>query len=531
MLKATDAKFSSFKPKRALLSVSDKKGLVQLAQVLHEQGVEMIATGNTSALIKAQGLPVTDVSECTGFPEIMDGRIKTLHPTIHAGILARGEQDKKTLAQHAIQPIDLVVVNLYPFEQVISRPDCDFDTAIEHIDIGGPTMVRAAAKNHAHCFVVVSPNDYPELMNYLKTQKAPVQWGFSLAKKAFAQTAAYDAAITNYLTTLDEQFTPTGFPDVLTCQYQKNIDLRYGENPHQQAVFYADKNSAPGSLGTATLLQGKPLSYNNLLDADAALDCVKSFPIKKPVCVIIKHTNPCGIAQNQTTLAAYLSAFQSDPVSAYGGVIAFNQTLDAKTATAILEKQFVEVIVAPDVSPEAQQILASKENIRVLSTGIWQQSDEFRLSMKKVDGGLLVQEHDSLSLVTCELKTVTRIKPTEQQMHDLLFAWIAAKHVKSNAIVYAKDTATIGIGGGQTSRVMSARIGLWQSVQMGFDSKGAVMASDAFIPFPDTIALAAEGGIVAIIQPGGSIRDAQIIACAEEHDIAMVFTGTRHFKH
>jgi phosphoribosylaminoimidazolecarboxamide formyltransferase/IMP cyclohydrolase len=522
---------SPFQPRRALLSVSDKRGIVGLAQALHLQGIELIATGNTATLIKEQGIPVTDVSDCTGFPEMMDGRVKTLHPAIHAGLLARGDQDQLILEQHDIKPIDLLVVNLYPFEQVISHPDCDYHQAIENIDIGGPAMIRSAAKNHAHTYVIVTPDDYSEVIHYLQTKKAPSHWGFSLAKKAFAQIAAYDAAIANYLTTLNSEYTPGGFPDVLTCQFSKISDLRYGENPHQQAIFYADKNTSSGSLGSAQLIQGKQLSYNNILDADAALDCVKSYPRNKPICVIVKHANPCGIALGDTTLSAYLKAFQSDPTSAYGGIIAFNQTLQADTAKAILEKQFVEVIIAPSIDDEARKILSSKENIRVLVTGVWQQDNEFKLSMKKVDGGLLVQEHDSLSLVTCELKTVTLKKPSEQQMHDLLFAWIAVKHVKSNAIVYAKDSATIGIGGGQTSRVMSARIGLWQAEQMGFKTKNAVMASDAFIPFADTVEIAAQAGISAIIQPGGSIRDEQIIACAEEHDLIMVFTGTRHFKH
>ncbi|KTD67535.1 bifunctional phosphoribosylaminoimidazolecarboxamide formyltransferase/IMP cyclohydrolase [Legionella shakespearei] len=523
--------YSSFQPRRALLSVSDKRGIVELAQVLHLNEIELIATGNTAALLREHNLPVTDVSECTGFPEMMDGRVKTLHPAIHAGLLARGEQDRQSLEEHNIKPIELLIVNLYPFEQVISRPDCDFNKAIENIDIGGPTMVRAAAKNHAHTFVVVTPDDYAELIECLQTKKAPSHWGFTLAKKAFAHTAAYDAAIANYLTTLDADCTPSGFPDVLTCQFNKISDLRYGENPHQQAIFYADKNAATGSLGAATLLQGKQLSYNNILDADAALDCVKSFPADQAICVIIKHANPCGIAISNNIHNAYLRAFQSDPQSAYGGIIAFNQTLDKETAKAILEKQFVEVIVAPEVSEEAKKVLAAKENVRVLATGFWNQENAFRLNMKKVDGGLLVQEHDSLSLVNCELQTVTKNKASAQQMQDLMFAWLAAKHVKSNAIVYAKDGATIGIGGGQTSRVMSARIGLWQAEQMGFNPQGSVMASDAFIPFPDTVEIAAEAGISAIIQPGGSIRDDQIIACAEEHGIIMVFTGIRHFKH
>ncbi|KTD68739.1 phosphoribosylaminoimidazolecarboxamide formyltransferase and IMP cyclohydrolase (bifunctional) [Legionella steelei] len=528
---AQERTFSTFTPKRALLSVSDKRGIVELGKELHQQGVELIATGNTAALLREHELPVTDVSECTGFPEMLDGRVKTLHPGIHAGLLARGKKDAKILREHSIKPIDLLVINLYPFEQTISRPDCNFNEAIENIDIGGPAMIRSAAKNHAHTYVVVKPEDYAELIQYLKSKKSPSDWGFTLAKKAFAHTAAYDAAITNYLTTLDEQYTPCGFPEVLTCQFNKITDLRYGENPHQQAAFYIDKNVESGSLGAAQLIQGKQLSYNNILDADAALDCVKSFSCEKPTCVIVKHANPCGIAIGDSLLHAYLKAFQCDPSSAYGGIIAVNQKLDANTAKTILEKQFVEVIVAPDASKEAKEVLASKENIRVLLTGAWKQDDAFRLNMKKVDGGLLVQEHDSLSLGSYELKTVTQKKPSEQQMNDLMFAWRAVKHVKSNAIVYAKDAATIGLGGGQTSRVMSARIGLWQAAQMGFDAHGAVMASDAFIPFPDTVEIAAEAGISAIIQPGGSIRDAQIITCAEEHGIIMLFTGVRHFKH
>jgi phosphoribosylaminoimidazolecarboxamide formyltransferase/IMP cyclohydrolase len=523
--------FSPFQPQRALISVSDKKGIPELGKTLHEHGIELIATGNTAELLRQHGLPVTDVSECTGFPEMMDGRVKTLHPVIHGGILARGNQDKAILEQQGIKSIDLVIVNLYPFEQVISNPECHFDTAIEHIDIGGPTMVRAAAKNHAYTYVVIHSNDYPELIHYVTTKMAPAHWGFTLAKKAFAYTAAYDAAISNYLTTLDADYSPSGFPDVLTCQFNKLTQLRYGENPHQQAVFYADKNTPPGTIGSAKLVQGKPLSYNNILDADAALDCVKSFSTEQSVCVIVKHTNPCGVAQRSTLLEAYLKAYQSDPLSAYGGIIAFNQMLDEHTAKAILENQFVEVIVAPKISNEAQKILAQKENIRILITGSWHDGNDFRLNMKKVDGGLLVQEHDCLSLAHYELNVVTRNKPSEQCKNDLMFAWLVAKHVKSNAIVYAKNEATIGIGAGQTSRVMSARIGLWQIEQMKFTAKEAVMASDAFIPFTDTVQIAAQAGITAIIQPGGSIRDEHIIACAEEHGIVMAFTGTRHFKH
>lgn len=522
---------SDFKPRRALISVSDKKGIVEVATALHQHGVELIATGNTAILLKKNDLPVTEVSDCTGFPELLDGRVKTLHPVIHAGLLGRGKKDEKILNEHAIKPIDLLIINLYPFEQTVSQIDCNFQEAIDKIDIGGPAMIRSAAKNHAYTFVIVKPEDYSTLIDYLRAKKAPENWAFSLAKKAFAHTAAYDAAISNYLTTLDSTYTPSGFPEILTCQFNKLSDLRYGENPHQQAAFYADKHAAVGSLGTAKLIQGKQLSYNNILDADAALDCAKSFPQDKAVCVIVKHASPCGIALADTLLNAYLKAFQTDPVSAYGGIIAMNQTLDAETAKTIVEKQFVEVIIVPEISPDAKTILATKENLRVLITDTWPQEYGFRLNMKKVDGGLLVQEHDSLTLNSDEFRMVTQKYPSEHQMKDLIFAWLAVRHVKSNAIVYVKNTATLGIGGGQTSRVMSARIGLWQTQQMGFRTEGAVMASDAFIPFSDTIELAYQAGISAIIQPGGSIRDEQIIACAENYGIVMVFTGTRHFKH
>lgn len=520
--------FSTFKPKRALLSVSDKRGIVELATIMHQQNIELIATGNTAALLKKEGLPITEVSDRTGFPEMMDGRVKTLHPAIHAGLLARGEQDESILKRHEITPIDLLIVNLYPFEQVVSNPDCDFNEAIENIDIGGPAMIRSAAKNHAHTFVIVTPDDYPKLMECLQTQKAPSQWGFTLAKKAFALTAAYDAAIISYLSSKDSQ---KRFPEVFTGQFRLKKELRYGENPHQNAAFYADKKASSGSLGFAAVLQGKELSYNNILDADAALDCVKSFSANTPLCVIVKHGNPCGIAQGTTLLNAYLKAFQCDPLSAFGGIIAFNQKLDEAASQTLIEKQFVEVIIAPSFSDEAKRVLLQKENIRVLETGHWQEQNSNVWSLRKVDGGLLVQDHDVESLSIQNLKIVTEKKPSEQQMQDLLFAWLAVKHVKSNAIVYAKDCATIGIGGGQTSRVMSARIGLWQAEQRGLSTQGAVMASDAFIPFTDTLELAVQGGIVAVIQPGGSIKDKEIIAFAKEKGLIMVFTGIRHFKH
>ncbi|CDZ76740.1 Bifunctional purine biosynthesis protein PurH [Legionella massiliensis] len=524
--------FSPFTPRRALLSVSDKRGLVELAKTLHKQNIELIATGNTAALLSQHNLPVTDVSECTKFPEMLDGRVKTLHPAIHAGLLARNTaDDDRVLAEHQIQHIDLLVVNLYPFEQVISNHDCDFQKAIENIDIGGPAMVRSAAKNHARVFVVVTPEDYSVLGQYVKAKKAPADWGFELAKKAFAHTAAYDAAISNYLGTLNTDKSPSGFPSTLTCQFHKQYELRYGENPHQQAVFYSDKNPPAGSLSTAEAIQGKQLSYNNLLDADAAFDCVKSFPIDTPACVIVKHGNPCGIALSDSQLNAYLRAYLTDPVSSFGGILAFNQPLTADTAATIIEKQFAEVIIAPEITEEAKAVLAAKPNIRVLSTGLWQDTHEFKLDMRRVDGGLLVQEHDDFLVSTEEFQTVTEKKPSPQQMKDLLFAWAAVKHVKSNAIVFAKSCATIGIGAGQTSRVMSTRIGLWQAEQAKFSTEGAVMASDAFIPFADSVELAAQAGVSAIIQPGGSVRDKEVIAAANAAGLVMVFTGYRHFKH
>ncbi|MBA2709958.1 MAG: bifunctional phosphoribosylaminoimidazolecarboxamide formyltransferase/IMP cyclohydrolase [Tatlockia sp.] len=523
---------SQFTPRRALLSVSDKRGLVELAKKLYANGVELIATGNTAAVLRQNKLPVTEVSECTKFPEMLDGRVKTLHPAIHAGLLARDtEEDSKTLSEHEIKPIDLVVVNLYPFEQVISNHDCDFQKAIENIDIGGPAMIRSAAKNHARVFVVVSPDDYKLITDCLKAKKAPLSLGFDLAKKAFAHTAAYDAAISNYLGTLNNNKTPSGFPSTLTSQFSKLYELRYGENPHQQAVFYADKNPAAGSLATAKTIQGKQLSYNNLLDADAAFDCVKAFPADLQACVIVKHGNPCGIALSDNQLNAYLRAYQTDPSSSFGGILAFNQSLKADTATAIIETQFAELIIAPIISDEAKAILAGKPNIRVISTGERTLNFEFKLDMRRIDGGLLVQEHDNFPINNKDFKIVTEKKPTVQEMEDLLFAWTAVKQVKSNAIVFAKNNATIGIGAGQTSRVMSTRIGLWQAEQAKFSTRNAVMASDAFIPFADSLELAAKAGISAVIQPGGSLRDDEVIAAANLAGIAMVFTGFRHFKH
>lgn len=520
-----------FKPKRALISVSNKNGLIELATVLHEHAIELVATGNTAALLRQANLPVTEVSECTNYPELLDGRVKTLHPAIHAGLLARGKKDQATLNQHSIKPFDLVIVNLYPFENVISNPDCKFSTAIENIDIGGPTMVRAAAKNHQYVTMIVSPNDYQQLGEYIRLGKAPKDWSFTLAKKAFAHTASYDAAIANYLTALDDNKKPTGFPTVFTCQFNKQYSLRYGENPHQQAIFYADKNTPEGSLASATILQGKALSYNNLLDANAALDCVRSFSPQMPACAIIKHGNPCGVAVADTQLDAYQRAYQCDPVSSFGGILAFNQALEQTTVEAMLANQFIELIIAPMITMPAKQLLESKPNIRVLETGSLFPKTSFNLDMYHIDGGLLIQEHDNFPVNMNRFSVVTNKQPTKQQKQDLFFSWLVVKHVKSNAIVIGKHLATIGIGAGQTSRVMSTRIALWQAEQAGFSTRDSVLASDAFFPFPDSIELIANAGITAIIQPGGSIRDEEIIAAANKANIAMMFTGMRHFRH
>ena len=520
-----------FMPKRALLSVSDKRGLVELAKTLHENQVELVATGNTAAMLREAKLPVTEVSDSTGFPEMLDGRVKTLHPAIHAGLLARGNQDAQVLKEQAIKPFDLLVINLYPFEQVVSEHECDFGKAIENIDIGGPAMIRSAAKNHDHVLVVITPDDYPKLAECIRTQSIPDGWRFALAQKAFARTAAYDGAIANYLNTMNSDKEPLGFPAVLTCQFQKQYDLRYGENPHQHATFYIDKNPPKGSLAMADITQGKSLSYNNLLDADAAFDCIKSFSPDTATCVIVKHGNPCGIAMANNPLQAYLRAFQSDPASSYGGILAFNQNLDEKTASTILENQFAELIIAPSVSDAARKVLTSKPNIRVLVTGELSRDAMFNLDMRRIDGGLLVQEHDGFPLDSEQFQVVTKKMPLDAEKQDLFFAWLAVKHVKSNAIVIAKDGATVGIGAGQTSRVMSTRIALWQTELAGFSCKGAVMASDAFIPFSDSLELATKAGVTAIIQPGGSIRDVQIIEAANAAGISMVFTGMRHFKH
>ncbi|MDX1837674.1 bifunctional phosphoribosylaminoimidazolecarboxamide formyltransferase/IMP cyclohydrolase [Legionella taurinensis] len=520
-----------FTPRRALLSVSDKRGLVELGQRLIQHGIEIIATGNTAASLRAAGITVTEVSERTGFPEIMDGRVKTLHPAIHAALLARGEQDHAILEAQGITPIDLVIVNLYPFEQTVSQSYCTLDDAIATIDIGGPTMIRAAAKNHEHVAVIVSPEDYDALEQYLSLNKMPADWRLTLAKKAFAHTAAYDAAISNYLNSLDDNKKTAPFPTVFSTQFQQCYELRYGENPHQQAAFYANKQAASDSLAKARLLQGKPLSYNNLLDADAALDCVKALDRNTPACVIVKHGNPCGIAARDTLIQAYQRAFETDPTSSFGGILAFNYPVDEETAQRIIDNQFAEVLIAPAFSEQAKAVLLTKPNVRVLATGQFNDHPQPEFSLRTLSGGLLVQDSDHRFIRPDELKAVTQRQPTPDEWKDLLFAWQAVKYVKSNAIVFAKEQATVGIGAGQTSRVMSTRIAAWQAEQAGFSLQGAVMASDAFIPFADNIEIAAKAGVTAIIQPGGSLRDQQVIDAANAANLTMIFTGIRHFRH
>ena len=516
---------------RALISVSDKSGIVEFASELIKRDIEIISTGGTAKLLRENNITVTDVADITGFPELMDGRVKTLHPKIHGALLARPGTDDEALAQHDITPIQLLVVNLYPFQKTIERNDCDLNLAVENIDIGGPTLLRAAAKNHSTVSVVVDSNDYSIILQEMtdNNQSTNLETRFTLAQKVFAHTAQYDAAIANYLgkTTLNNH-TQT-FPATYSAQFKKQQDLRYGENPHQQAAFYIDTNAPNGCIANAQQLQGKELSYNNIADTDAALECVKSLP-DQPGCVIVKHANPCGVALADSQLNAYIRANATDPTSSFGGIIAFNQTLQADTAKAIIDKQFVEVIIAPDVEPDALTLLASKKNVRVLRSGEFNKSIQ-QIDYKRVTGGLLIQDTDCILYDKNSLKIASKRKPTDTEMQDLIFAWTVAKFVKSNAIVYVKDNATIGIGAGQMSRVDSAKIAARKADDAGLVVKGAVMASDAFFPFRDAIDAAANTGIRAIIQPGGSIRDEEIIQAVNDADIAMVLTGIRHFRH
>lgn len=514
--------------RRALLSVSNKAGIIELAEALAAAGVELLSTGGTAALLREAGIDVTDVSSVTGFPEIMDGRVKTLHPHIHGGLLGRRGIDDDVMREHGIGPIDLLVVNLYPFVQTISQPGCTREQAIENIDVGGPAMLRAAAKNHAHVTVVVDPGDYDSLCKEISAGRvASAQRRERLAAKAFAHTAAYDAAIARYLGAEDGD--GERWPQRLMLEFDRRMELRYGENPHQRGAFYVEPGAGRGLIGSAEQLQGKALSYNNITDADAALECVKQFA--EPACVIVKHANPCGVAIAGNLLDAYERAYATDPTSAFGGIIAFNGILDAQTVGVILERQFVEVIIAPGVDAEALPLLAAKRNVRVLDTGPWHDDPVAALDYQRIGGGLLVQDIDHGRIHAAELKTATRRSPTPRELTDLLFAWKVVKFVKSNAIVYCQEGRTIGIGAGQMSRVYSARIAAIKAADEKLEVRGSVMASDAFFPFRDTVDEAAAAGITAIVQPGGSIRDAEVIAAADEHGICMVFTGMRHFRH
>jgi phosphoribosylaminoimidazolecarboxamide formyltransferase/IMP cyclohydrolase len=514
---------------RALISVSDKTGVVEFAQALANAGVEILSTGGTAKLLRDSGITCMEVSDYTGFPEMMDGRVKTLHPKIHGGILGRRGTDDEVMEAHAIGRIDLVAVNLYPFQQTIAKPDCSLEDAIENIDIGGPTMIRAAAKNHKDVAIVVNPADYSTVINEMNTNNTVSDATcFRLAVKTFEHTAQYDGAIANYLGTITESGEKETFPNTINLSFNKAQGMRYGENPHQGAAFYVENNVSEACISTATQLQGKELSFNNIADTDAALECVKQFN-ESPACVIVKHANPCGVATADDLLAAYDRAYATDPESAFGGIIAFNQELDASTAQAIIDRQFVEVIIAPSVSADAVEVVKAKQNVRLLSCGQWSAEPTARFDFKRVNGGLLVQDTD-LQLLN-DMKVVSERQPTEEELRDLLFSWKVSKFVKSNAIVYGKDGMTIGVGAGQMSRVNSARIAAIKAEHAGLTVKGSVMASDAFFPFRDGIDNAAEAGIAAVIQPGGSMRDDEVIAAANEHGMAMVFTGMRHFRH
>ena len=530
--------------KTALISVSDKSGLVEFARGLAGFGVALLSTGGTARLLGEHGVDVTEVSGHTGFPEMLDGRVKTLHPKIHGGILARRDVASHVSALHAagIAPIDLVVVNLYPFSQTVARPGCTLEEAIENIDIGGPAMVRSAAKNYPHVAVVTDPADYAEILREMHEASGAtgLPTRFKLAQKAFSHTASYDGAISNYLTALDASGARAAFPARLSLNFELVQALRYGENPHQHAAFYRDLVPAPGSLARYTQLQGKELSYNNIADSDAAWECVKTFG--EPACVIIKHANPCGVALGASALAAYRFAFATDPTSAFGGIIAFNRELDAATAAAVSEK-FVEVLIAPSVSSAAREVLVRKENVRVLEVllpsplaplpqaGEGNVVNALHCEYKRVGGGLLVQTPDSCNVSAAQLKVVTKVKPTPLQQEDLLFAWRVAKYVKSNAIVFAGSGRTLGVGAGQMSRVDAARIAAMKAKSADLPLAGSVAASDAFFPFRDGLDVVADAGAVAVIQPGGSLRDEEVIAAADERGIAMVFTGYRHFRH
>jgi phosphoribosylaminoimidazolecarboxamide formyltransferase/IMP cyclohydrolase len=515
--------------RRALISVSDKTGIVEFAKALAAGGVEILSTGGTCRLLREEGVTVVEVSDHTGFPEMMDGRVKTLHPKIHGGILGRRGVDDAVMDEHDIPAIDLVVVNLYPFEATVARPDCTLEDAVENIDIGGPTMVRAAAKNHRDVAIVVSSGDYARVLEELAAYDGHTTLAtrFDLAIRAYEHTAAYDGMIANHFGRLTEGGSEQ-YPRTFNLQLEKVQEMRYGENPHQSAAFYRDSRQIEIGISNAEQLQGKALSYNNVADTDAALECVKGFDA--PACVIVKHANPCGVAVAEDLISAYDLAFHTDTESAFGGIIAFNRPLDGATAAAIVERQFVEVIIAPEVSDEAMAAVAAKENVRLLRTGQWSTPVPAR-DFKRVNGGLLVQDRDDGMVTRGDLKVATEREPTDAEWDDLLFAWKVAKFVKSNAIVYAAQQRTVGVGAGQMSRVNSARIAAIKAEHAGLEVRGAVMASDAFFPFRDGIDNAAERGIAAVIQPGGSMRDEEVISAANDAGMAMVFTGMRHFRH
>lgn len=529
--------------RRALISVSDKTGIVEFAQALIKRGVEILSTGGTFKLLQDNAITATEVSDYTGFPEMMDGRVKTLHPKVHGGVLGRRGRDEAVMEQHDIKPIDMVVVNLYPFAETVAKQGCTLEDAIENIDIGGPTMVRSAAKNNKDVAIVVNASDYDRIISVMDENDTSLtqEVRFDLAIAAFEHTAAYDGMIANYFGTMvptygdnnegDEAPSPTNkskFPRTFNQQFKKKQDMRYGENSHQAAAFYVEANPQEASVSTARQIQGKALSYNNIADTDSALECVKEF--NEPACVIVKHANPCGVALGKDILEAYNRAYQTDPTSAFGGIIAFNQELDAQTAQAIVDRQFVEVIIAPSVSSDAIKVVEAKKNVRLLECGTWEnKTTEFET--KRVNGGLLVQDRDQGMVTLDDLKVVSKRQPTKEELKDALFCWKVAKYVKSNAIVYSKGDMTIGVGAGQMSRVYSAKIAGIKAADEGLQVEGCVMASDAFFPFRDGIDAAAEAGIKCVIQPGGSMRDNEVIEAADEHDMAMIFTGMRHFRH
>jgi len=515
--------------KRALISVSDKAGIVEFAKELSDLGVEILSTGGTFKLLQSNDTPVTEVSEHTGFPEMMDGRVKTLHPKIHGGIVGRRGQDDSVMSDHAIAPIDMVVVNLYPFANTVANPDCTMEDAVENIDIGGPTMVRAAAKNHAHVNIVVNASDYSTVVSEMKENQGCTlfETRFDLAIKAYEHTAAYDSAIANHFGQIAKGGT-TKLPRTINLNFNKVQDMRYGENPHQASAFYVEENIADACVANARQLQGKELSYNNIADTDAALETVRLF--SQPACVIVKHANPCGVSESDSILDAYNKAYATDPESAFGGIIAFNRALDAETAQAIVDRQFVEVIIAPTASDEAVSIVSAKKNLRLLVCGALETASS-AMDYKRVNGGILVQERDLGMINLADVKVVSRRQPTEEELRDALFTWKVAKMVKSNAIVYGKNLQTVGVGAGQMSRVNSARIAAIKAEHAGLKVAGSVMASDAFFPFRDGIDNAADVGISCVIQPGGSMRDEEVIKAADDHEMAMIFTGMRHFRH